>query len=509
MRTYARPARTLAVALALCALVASACGQKSGVALSAGSDTAAVADDTLEGTVDTGETAVGDTATTSVGATIGGTPTGGTSTGGARTAAGGTRTAAPTAGSGGSTGGGTGGAAPPVAASGGKADRTGINDDKKEIVIGVHAPVTGAAPIEQRTFDFGKDVYWKHLAENGGLYNGSNVRIVFRDDQFSPTAARQKCQEMVENEKVFLLIGAAGADQITSCARYAESVGVPYASAGVNTDGLDTLKNYFAFSMTYAQQAPLLAQLIKNKLAKTKVGLAVLDTPDFVDARNAAKAAIAQYGGQVVSDQKISKTASKSETDAAAANLARDGAEVVYMLMSPTIFVSFMKSIKQQVGPTGPYDPELVAPGVTLGLNLVAKLTCPDAQKLQVLSPFPQLDVIDRLDPDYQKAYRKHVTSSNPQQSPDDIGIALWGLNKMLHQVFAAASPDAKGLSRQSMLAALTSGREFKTNVFPTVMFSPTKHFGASTAHLLKTDCVSPQSNGGRFVTTAEFASGF
>lgn len=502
MRTYARPARTLAIALALCALVASACGQKSGVALSAGSGTEAALDDSLDNTVDTGEVAADATSTTVAGATP---AAGGPASGAGRTASGGTRVTAPSgaAGSSGGTGGGTstGGA---VASTGGKVDRTGIDDGKKEIVIGVHAPVTGAAPIEQRTFEYGKDVYWKFLAEKGGLYGGYNVRIVFRDDQFSPTVARQKCQEMVENDKVFLLVGAAGADQITSCARYAESVGVPYSSAGVNTDGLDKLKNYFAFSMTYAQQAPLLAQLIKNKLGKTKVGLAVLDTPDFVDARDAAKAAIAQYGGQVVSDQKISKTASKSETDAAAANLARDGAEVVYMLMSPTIFVSFMKSIKQQVGPTGPYDPDLVAPGVTLGLNLVAKLTCPDAQKLQVLSPFPQLDVIDSLDPDYQAAYRKYVTNSNPQQAPDDIGIALWGLNKMLHQVFTAASPDAKGLSRQSMLAALQSGKEFKTNVFPPVTFSPTKHFGASTAHLLKADCV-----GGRFITAAQFASGF
>jgi len=505
MRTYARPARTLAVALALCALIASACGQKSGVALSAGASTEAALDDLDSSTVGTGETAAGDITDTTVAGTI--TAPSGTSAGVGRTATGGTRTAGPSASAGGSTSGGTSGgsgsgtASGPVASSGGgKATRTGIDDAKKEIVIGIHAPVTGAAPIEQKTFDYGKDVYWKFLNEKGGLYGGYNVRIVFRDDQFSPTVARQKCQEMVENDKVFLLVGAAGADQITSCARYAESVGVPYASAGVNTHGLDALKNYFAFSMTYAQQAPLLAQLIKNKLGKTKVGLAVLDTPDFVDARDAAKAAIAQHGGEVVADTKIPKTAGKAETDAAAAELARKGSEVIYMLMSPTIFVNFIKSVKQQVG----FDPELVAPGVTLGLNLVAKLTCPDAQKLQVLSPFPQLDVIDSLDPDYQAAYRKHVTNSNPQQSPDDIGIALWGLNKMLHQVFLASSADAKGLSRESMVAALTSGREFKTNVFPTVRFSPTNHFGANTSHLLKTDCV-----GGRFVTIAQFASGF
>jgi branched-chain amino acid transport system substrate-binding protein len=497
---HARTTRAAVVALCLCALIASACGQKSGVALSAGSDSNATAGDTLDTTAGTGgETAAGDaTATTAAGAVTGGTPTASGGGTGTRAAGGtGTRAATPGAAGGGTSGGGV---TSPAPVTGGKADRTGIDDAKKTITIGIHAPVTGAAPIPQDTFERGKDVYWKWLAEKGGLYGGYNVNIVFRDDTFNPTTARARCQEMVENDHVFLLVGAAGADQITSCARYADSVGVPYASAGVNTDGLNTLKNYFAFSMTYAQQAPLLGQLIKNKIGKQRVGLAVLDTPDFVDAREAAVKAIQANGGQVVSDQRIPKTAGKSETDAAAANLAKDHADVVYLLMSPTIFVNFVKSVRQQVA----YDPDMVAPGVTLGLNLVAQVTCPDSAKLQVLSPFPELDVIDSLDPDYQAAYRKYVTASTPQQQPDDIGLALWGLNKMLHQLFMAASPDAKGLSRQSLLAALTSGREFKTNVYPPVTFSPTNHFGAKQAHLLNTDCVNA-----RFKTVAQFATGF
>lgn len=488
-------------------MVAASCGQKPGVSLQAGGGGVAAGDPSseLDPDLDTVPTEPGEEplAPEEPGAPVPG-PEGGaapTAPGaGSRPTGGGTATTAPKpAGPGPAAPGPAGpGPAPGPAA---KGNRTGIDDAKKEIVIGLHAPVTGAAPIEQKTFENGRDVYWQFVRDNGGIMGGYNVRVVFRDDQFSPTVARQKCQEMVENEKVFLLIGGAGADQITSCARYAESVGVPYLSAGVNTVGLAGLKNYFAVSMTYAQQAPLLAGLIKNRIGKTNVGLAVLDTPDFVDAREAAIAAIQAAGAKVVADEKIPKTAGKNETDATAANLAKAGAEVVYVLTSPTIFLNLTKSIRSQVG----YDPDLVGPGITNGLNLVATAGCPDVAKSQFLSPFPQLDVIDSLDPDYRRTYRAKVTAQQPTQQPDDIGIALWGINKVTRMMLEASAASGAELSREKLLAGITSGREFKTNVFPPLRYSASDHFGARQAHLLRADCTPPPS----FKTAVQFASGF
>lgn len=489
-----RQLRLLALVATL-VMVAASCGQKPGVSLSAGGVAAGDASSDLDlGPVPT-EPGQEPLAPEEPGAPVPGPEAGAAPTtpgAGPGPTAGGTGTTAPK----------PAGPAPagpaPAPAPATKQDRTGIDDAKKEIVIGIHAPVTGAAPIEQKTFENGREVYWQFVRDNGGILGGYNVRVVFRDDQFSPTVARQKCQEMVENEKVFLLIGGAGADQITSCARYAESVGVPYLSAGVNTEGLEGLKNYFAVSMTYAQQAPLLAGLIKNRIGKTNVGLAVLDTPDFVDARKAAVAAIGAAGGKVVADEKIPKTAGKNETDATAANLAKAGAEVVYVLTSPTIFLNFTKSIRTQVG----YDPDLVGPGITNGLNLVATAGCPDVAKSQFLSPFPQLDVIDSLDPDYRRTYQAKVRN----QQPDDIGIALWGINKVTRMMLEASAANGAELSRQKLLAGITSGREFKTNVFPPVRYSAADHFGARQAHLLRADCTAlPPS----FKTAAQFASGF
>ena len=113
------------------------------------------------------------------------------------------------------------------------------------------------------------------------------------------------------------------------------------------------------------------------------------------------------------------------------------------------------------------------------------------------LSPFPQLDAIDRLDPAYKQAYAQHG-GGNP---PDDYGIALWGFNKSTHQILLAAG---EGMSRQSVVQVIESGRAFESNVFPKLQYSAKNHFGGQSAHLVEADCGSRT-----FRTTATFATGF
>jgi|GEM_PF-1057572 len=375
--------------------------------------------------------------------------------------------------------------APPASGAG---DRTGVTDTK--IRIGIHAPITGAAPFPQSAFDKGKDVYWKYLAEKGGIF-GRNVEIVFRDDQFNPSRAVQVCREMVEQEHVFILMGAAGSEQITACARYADTMGVPYLSAGVNEDGLTGLSSYYATSQTYVQQTPVLVSYIVNKLHKTKIAIVLNNTPALNETQQSVTKLAEAAGLDVVRNSRIGKNATDSELLSEANALRMSGAEVVYLLTSPVNFVKLATNAQAQA-----YSPVYLGPGITNGLNIVAEAGCPAIGQAKFLSPFPQLDVIDKLDPDYQKSYEKY----NGQKG-DDIGLAEWGLSKVIGAMLQAAGKD---LSRQSFVAALQSGRQFNTNVYPVVSYSGSIRFGAKSSHLLEADC-----NSRTFKTIAEFTTGF
>jgi branched-chain amino acid transport system substrate-binding protein len=481
------------LALALM-LLASACGQKSGVAgtaVSAGGGGGGGGVAAGEGEV-VGEdgTAVGGEVT-DPGATGGDPGAGGTAPGGGGgTAAGGGAGGGGGGGTAARTGGGGTAAASGGAFSPGPNDKNGVTD--REIVIGIHAPVTGAAPFPQNSFNTGKDIYWQFLKETKGGVHGRNIKVVFRDDAFNPSRAVQVCREMVEQEKAFILIGGGGADQITACAKYASQVGVPYLSAGVNEEGIAGLKTYFALSQTYSQQSRTIAQLVKKKLGKTKIGIVVADTPSFADAQKSFTAAAQAEGLQVVRNSKINKNASQSEALAEAQQQQQAGAEAIYILTSPTVFIQFAQQAASQA-----YAPQYVGPGITSGLNIVATAGCPGIGEARFLSPFFQLD--DPATNEYKAAYTKYRSDQN--QQPDDIGFALWGLSQALAEMFDATG---KELGRAAFMNTLVSGKEFGGQTYPKVKYAPGKPFGGSAMHLLKADC-----GGRRYITESKTVAGF
>jgi ABC-type branched-subunit amino acid transport system substrate-binding protein len=393
------------------------------------------------------------------------------------------------------TGGGSGGGGGEEPADGpsgphepGPDDTSGVTNS--EIVIGVHAPVTGASPLPQRTFDIGKDIYWKFLAgANPESLGGRQARVVFRDDEFNPRRAVQVCREMVEQENAFILVGGGGADQITACAQYAAEAGVPYFSAGVNQSGLEELSTYFALSLTYAQQAALIVQQLEE-LEIERVGVVVADTPSFADGHDAFVEAAEDAGLEVVADDEINKTASEAEALSEVQTLRDADAEAVFVLTSPLVYLALAGGGRNQG-----YEPTFIGPGITSGLNQVLEFGCPGTGNGQFFSPFPELDVINELDPDYLPAYEEFGQG----EEADDIGIALWGLNKNIGLMFEATL-EAGDLGRAALMNTIESGDVFESGVYPPVSYTTDDPFGGTGAHLLVADC-----GGGEYQTEGEF----
>jgi ABC-type branched-subunit amino acid transport system substrate-binding protein len=368
-------------------------------------------------------------------------------------------------------------------------DTAGVTDE--EIVIGIHAPVTGASPIPQTSFEIGKDIYWRFLAESApDQLFGRTVRVVFRDDEFNPNRAVAVCREMVEQEGAFLLIGGGGADQITACAQYADGIGVPYLSAGVNEEGLADLSTYYATSLTYAEQAPLAVSLMQEQGLQT-IGVVVIDTPSFDDAREAFLAQAEEAGLEVAVDQALGKTPAEAEILAVIQQLKDAQVDGVYLLTSPVAFIGLANAGRNQA-----YDPLWIGPGVTSGLNAVTNFGCPAVENGNFFSPFPQMDVISELDPDFVPAYEQHGEGA----AADDIGLALWALNKTLAQMFEATGEE---LGRAAFMNTIESTEAFETDIYPPVQITPDDHFGGTGAHLLDADCGAKM-----YATAQQFVEG-
>jgi len=460
--------RTALVAAA--ALIVTACGQYPGVheqAIQSGEIAAGPAGSTLTepGTVP------------GTGSGVGG---GGTAVPGAGTDLGGSVGAGGGSGSGGGkgSGGGTGG----TGATGGTT--TGVTSTT--IKIGIHAPLTGAAPLKSESFNTGKDLYWLRGA-NGKpvVIHGRKVQVVFQDDQYNPSHARAVCQQMAEQQQVFMLVGGGGTDQIQACAQYAASKGIPYLSAGVTEIGLTKLPNYFAFSMSYPAQAPLLAQYVKRNFTTdgSKVAMVATNTPNFDDSVAAFQAA---FPGVKVFRPEKNESGTSMAGNLCTGTLKRY--DVVFPLTAPTYYL--------QMAGAAQCRPQYVGVGVTMGLDTVARTGCQAGRSTEgarFFSPAPAYADSNQFDPGFRQ-----VAGS----SADDIMWLLWASSKALHHGFDQAGPN---LSREGFIQTMSSA-SIKTGILPDLQFSPSDHFGASQVHVLRNVC---SGSGGNYVTEAAFKSSF
>ena len=352
-------------------------------------------------------------------------------------------------------GGGGGGGGDGTTTQGG--DSTGITDET--ITIGFHAPLTGAAPLPQQSFVAGQTQYWEW---KGKVY-GRDMRIIIKDDGYNPSRATSVCKELIEREKAFILGGAGGADQIAACARVAAAAGVPYLSPGVDEGVLRNLRNYFAFSMSYPQQAPLLVQWIaKNSPPSNKrLGIIKDRTPSFNNVVNKVKEEGEKRGWEVLVRQ-----AQNGPSDAQW--LVQNQIEVAFPIMAPSTWVQIVNSpggaIKQWAGV-----------GITMGLNTVANAACPAINGAMFFSPFPGYNTAKQLDPN--------------TTAEDDIQWALWGSNKLLDVIFTKMNGT---LTREKFVEVLET-QVIDNGIYPVTRHTRENHFSANTVHVLRADCSQRQ----------------
>ena len=335
------------------------------------------------------------------------------------------------------------------------------------ITIGLHAPLTGAAPLPAQSFTDGKDQYWR----SGRRVAGRRVHVELRDDQSNPSSAAQVCQELIEREEVFVLVGFGGPDEIAECARTAAAAGVPYLSPGTTQTRLGDLPRYFSVSKSYRRQMPLLLQFINAEVrpSNDRVGLVASNTANYDDAV-AAFTKAAENRGLTAFVYRPSKQASDGELAGVAQKMVSDQVTVATPLITPVQWIKL--AANPQLRTTRWHGV-----GMTMGLNTVATAACQSSGSSvdgsTFFSPWPGRNLADDLAPGFINA-----------GGGDDIKWALWGLNKTLHAGFKNMGENfTRRAFRRAMLEPVRSG------IYPNLNHTRPNHFRARQVHQLRLDC--------------------
>ena len=84
---------------------------------------------------------------------------------------------------------------------------TGVSD--KEILLGQFAPLTGPAAQLGLRMQAGMQAFFRHVNTQGGV-GGKTIKLVARDDGYEPEKAVTAVKALINDDKVFALVGSVG-----------------------------------------------------------------------------------------------------------------------------------------------------------------------------------------------------------------------------------------------------------------------------------------------------------
>jgi ABC-type branched-subunit amino acid transport system substrate-binding protein len=366
----------------------------------------------------------------------------------------------------------------------GSAAAPGVRDAK--IKIGVHLPLTGASPVASSTAPKGARLLWKWLRLKNHPVHGRHGRVLVRNDNFNPSQAVAVCKEMVEEKHVFMLTGmpshSGNVDQMTACARYARSVGVPYVSIGTTEMPLKALRTYFAVTVTMPDQSSLLADYLTEGRSRRndKNGILWFNSPAYKETHTSIARAFNRRETPFDYDRSIPNQSGSAEAQQAVQEMKLAEIDNVVVLVTPIFFLQLLSAAN-----SNDYHPLWTGPGLTMtSTDDVARVGCGDANlKARFLSPLPATADRAAFDPAYDKAVRKIY----PEEHPTDAFLWQgWATSKVLRSMLDRAGRD---LTRKGFVRKVERARGIRTGILPPIGFSPDDHFGGRGTYLLKADC--------------------
>ena len=335
---------------------------------------------------------------------------------------------------------------------------TGVTSS--EIKLGITLPLTGAASPGYNKIGDAMNAYFKYVNDNGGVY-GRKITLIQKNDEYSPQLSIAKTNELILKDKVFALVGPLGTANFTATHKSVGLArrGVPSLFLNTGFSGFANKKAYptsFTILPSYAMEAKIAAQFLKENMAGKKLGLVYQNDEFGIDALGAFRAAGVKFD---VTIPYTSGSQSAATAQTWVSQLAAGGAQVVVFFgvtsaTAPLLAVSAAAKYAPQwiLGSVGSDPLTLRALGVPVAV-LNGALTLAG-------NPSPN-DTSD----EYVKMFQEINTKYN-KAAFDDYVLQGMNLGLMTVQALRAAG---QNLTRKRLIAAM----ETKGSTFASVAYSP------------------------------------
>jgi branched-chain amino acid transport system substrate-binding protein len=359
---------------------------------------------------------------------------------------------------------------PPAASSApatAKAVVTGVTDT--EVVVGSWGPQDGPAGA-YGVIDRTLDAYFKMFNDQGGI-NGRKIRFIYENDSYQPAKTVAAVKKLVEEDKVFALVGGLGTPNNLAVMDYLVQNNVPHVAPATGTTALAVplKKNVYAVQLNYTTEGTLLTQYALDQLSAKKFAVFYQNDAFGKEGLDAVQAALKQRG--LAAAAAVSYETADTNYSAQALKLQTSGADTVILYAVPKPG----GSIIAEMGKIG-FKPKLLSSNV-INDPAIFQLAGPAIEGMLIGAWLPAFD--DTSNPrivEYQAFMAKYA-------SKEQIGgFSLTGYTYA--QVMVEALKRAgKELTREGFVQSLDQMKDFTGSPLPSLSYSPTDHAGVKAAY--------------------------
>jgi ABC-type branched-subunit amino acid transport system substrate-binding protein len=350
-----------------------------------------------------------------------------------------------------------------------------------EIVLGSHQPLSGPASPGYREVSQAANAFFQYINAHGGVY-GRKIRFEYLDDQYNPVNSLRVTQQLVNQDKIFAMIGGLGTAPHQGVVNYLNSNGIPDLFVESGCTCFNDPQNYpdtFGYFPDYKVEGKVLGQYVRTNFPTDKVAYLLQDDDLGQNSQEGLNQVL--ENGQVVTQQSYDPNYLTKGLGAQIAAAAQAHAQVVVIFGIPAaVALALLAAAQLDYHPTFVVsnvgsDPSPLAGLITQYSKGSANISIANGVISDSYIPSPN----DEANP-WVHLFRTVHDTYEAGQPFDFYAINGMTMAYATYQALHAAGPKP---TRQGLLSALaTKGSTFMGPNLAPYGFSATDHNGMKGA---------------------------
>jgi branched-chain amino acid transport system substrate-binding protein len=344
-------------------------------------------------------------------------------------------------------------------------DRTGVTDT--QILLGTTLPLSQTVAAAYAPVGDGMQAYFAYINDTEGGVYGRKIKLILGDDHYNPPDTVEVTRKLVEQDKVFAIIGALGDETHAAVLQYLQDNGVPdmFMSTGVHRYTEPPVKTRFGGIPDYLIEGRMLGKYVADQYPGAKIGILRENNEYGVDGLNGVKMGLEGSDVQIVADEKCE--ASAGDVTAQTQRIKNAGVDVVVSVAGPVQSAGLVKNAREVLD----WNVPILVSGVDVSDIFIALAGADNAEG--VISVVFGHQVYETDNPGIQK-HIEIINKYAPNVAPSNFTLYGATVAELMVEALKRAGPD---LTREKLCDAAESIRDWTCSVCLTpINMSPTDH---------------------------------